>query len=713
MQLLESVASKLGRFNLEWYGSLAKSPNSVFIVDLRYWTPRLLASITNGPVHPALILCQLAEPELSFDQRRRAGSYYTDFRLANHLGSRVKTKIRPGKPPLILDAASGSGVLLVATVLALSRGQSAACDLLIRHSVHAADLSATALRGAALSLASLAHGSQSVSGLFSRLRQGDSLLKGAAWWRDLAPDGFDLVVGNPPWEKLKVSRHEHLRSNGVERHYGTDYTNRKGLESLALARQSSAAYQATLSDDYALQGCGDPDLYKLFLELMLRLLRPGGELSAYVPAGLIRSLGCKPLRELLNSRAESLNYCVFENRARFFAIDTRFKFLGVRVQTKRDNVPSQGTPILLSHATGTDTAVNEGTTVCIDHKFLGAIRADLSIPEVKTDREWQIFQEVTRRGVRIGDLKGMWKPELLREVDMTNDREVFLDHQVPGALPLIEGRMVHQFSHTAKHYVSGRGRSAIWSPARSGQPRQIKPQFWYPEAALNSGTRKRVWTPRLGFCDITGQTNERTMLAARIPSGAVCGNKVPTILFPGATNPGEQTDVGAIWLTVLNSFTFDWMLRRVVTTTVNYFLLLDLPFPDKLLTKDTAAQKRLEEISILLSSEGKCLTTACTRGGWEIAELRAEADWRVLDAYGQPVEMLETILEDFPLLDRSQPPLPGEERSTITKDFVLLRAAQSLGTVSSERAKFWEGRVQHAKSCGAVPFVSSHLDVGE
>ncbi len=65
------------------------------------------------------------------------------------------------------------------------------------------------------------------------------------------------------------------------------------------------------------------------------------------------------------------------------------------------------------------------------------------------------------------------------------------------------------------------------------------------------------------------------MMAALVEPGYVCGNKVPTVCFPN--DPDE--DRLFVWLAVVNSLTFDWMLRRVLTTSINYFVLLSIPMP--------------------------------------------------------------------------------------------------------------------------------------
>src|SRR5207247_8059893 len=164
---------------------------------------------------------------------------------------------------------------------------------------------------------------------------------------------------------------------------------------------------------------------------------------------------------------------------------------------------------------------------------------------------------------------------IVREVDMTRDRGHFQRAvRAESSVPLIEGRMIHQHRFAAKAYRYGTGRRARWDKIALGS-REIKPQFWYPLGQLAPIVRARTNCVRVGFCDITGQTNERSMLAALVPARTVCGNKVPTVTFPNDSR--EQRLL--LWLAIVNSISFDWALRRLVTTTVNYFLLNSVPFP--------------------------------------------------------------------------------------------------------------------------------------
>jgi hypothetical protein len=692
LELLEAVACELAGLDFGAYRALGNMTKQVPIAALRAAAPKIVEALLATPIPPALALTALSRESLSYSDQRKAGSYYTDFRLAQFLAHRA-VKLKPLKRgDLVIDPASGTGILLVAVALAACGDNRSRLNDFVHHSACAGDLSPTTLRGVRLALASLAGDLSAVAELDKRLRAGDSLVGGAAAWADVAPNGFALVIGNPPWEKLKISRHEHLGAAGALRHYGDDYDAHQELEKIDAARSELAEYVSSL--EYELQGKGDPDLYKLFLALSSALVAHGGQIAILVPAGLIRSEGTQQLREYLFAAAPDLRIAVLDNKARFFSIDTRFKFLALNAVID----PSAPTsPLVFEHATGSDTEIVTTGSATLQRSQLAVVRPDLSVPEVRSNAEWKLFRRLANEGVMLGAPGGAWDLHFSREVDMTNNRGLFERSSSDGAMALIEGRMVHQFRHTAKAYVSGTGRRADWvwqAPSEA----ELRPQFWVDAEALPEATQVRASRKRVGFCDITGQTNERAMLAATIPAGVVCGNKVPTIIFRNAD--GNEDHLAGVFLAVANSFVFDWLLRRVLTTTVNYFLLLSLPFPP--LDLDGSLAKRLASLALDVGwqSEGGADPDAAT-----LASLRVELDALVMEAYGITPTEAALILRDFPLLDRGQPALPGEARSTITRDLLLQRVKENHELVDDRLTE----RVDLALAAGVEAYVPSQL----
>lgn len=688
-QLLEAVASRIGGFDLPAYWRhFAIAP--VKRADACLAAARqVIEAIEQSGIPAPLAVSALAREALETSAQRSAGAYHTDFRLALHLARRLTPRLAPGTA--VIDPACGAGMLLAALMSEACGADRRLASEWLASGVNAADISPLALRGCLLSLACLTDDLQALSTMRARWFQGDSLLCLPAVWSAMAPQGFGAVIANPPWEKVKLTRHEYLKAGGEARHYGADYApfDRDAYED----RQGAAkVYARAVTGAHASTAAGETDLFVAFTALSGKLLRPGGEASLLVPAGLIRSKSTEAVRRQIAGAAAQLSVEIFENRARFFEIDTRFKFLCVHWRKRA--VGEKRAALELAHGRGTETGVEVDSRVQIGRSALARLRPDLSLPEVRNEREWQLFRRMMEAGTDWSSPGNPWQPQFSRELDMTRDRPRFMRRREKGALPVIEGRMVHQHRFGAKIHLGGTGRSAVWQPTPPGQS-EVRPQFYIRPDSLSAGARARVGMLRAGFCDITGQTNERSCLAAIVPPGVVCGNKVPTLLFPN--DPGE--DRLWLWVAIANSLPFDWLLRRVITTTVNYFHLLGLRLPP--IEPESLPGRQLVEIARALDALDRA--GASPRTLRQIADLRARADRIVLTAYGLDDEDLATMLADFPLIDRAQPALAGETRSTVTRD-LLLSQARDRGQAAEAAGRFAEATLLQA-----VAYLPAHF----
>lgn len=687
LQALEAAAARLGGFDLEAFHRAFGVKPIAPAKDLMAAAEMIVGAIERTPIHPALALSALSREPLKESDRKSTGAYHTDFRLATRLAE-IPKPLRGGMK--VIDPASGAGILLIAlTIAACGRDRKKTAEWLSQ-SVYAADLSSQSLRGALLALASLTDDLPALVEMRSKWLCMDSLMASDEAWKSMAPEGFDVVIGNPPWEKVKITKHEFLKATGAKRHYGSEI---EGLDHKAFAKERGgvASYAKGLVEKYPALASGEPDLYVAFVELASRLCKPGGHIALLVPGGLIRSQGTETIRKALFESSESVAISVIDNKARFFGIDTRFKFLALGCRKAEKGNPKRN-PIRLLHEKGAADGLGIVGAARIGRESLKRIRPDMSIPEVRNDNEWRMFRKMAGNGTDWGADGNGWRPEFCREVDMTRDRGHFKEASSAG-IPLVEGRMVQQHRFGAKCHVSGSGRRAVWETCPIGKSR-LSPQFWIEESALSPKAKARSGLVRAGFCDIAGQTNERSMMAAIIPPGSICGNKVPTVLFPD--DPGEERLL--VWAAVMNSLPFDWMLRRVLTTTVNYFVLLGLPLPR--IAKDGLPWKRLAKAARALrdlDAPGSGIDVSMA------GRLRAEIDVDVAIAYGLDFNDIEAMLQDFPLLDRAQPALPGEARSTITRDTLLCSAALRMGG-DAER---WKARVEMGRKLKASPYIPS------
>lgn len=692
LQALEACAARFGGFDLADYHksfeirSLCKPGK---LVDL---VAPIASAIEATPIHPALALSALARESLVESARKSTGAYHTDFRLARRLAELAAPHVNHQSK--VIDPACGAGILLVALTIAVCGRDRAKTSEWLSRGVCAADKSENSLRGALLSLASLTDDVPALVKMRSRWFSGDSLLADPSVWDGMAPGGFQAVIGNPPWEKVKLTRHEFLKSSGATRHYGAE-TNGLDERRFNAQRDEIATYSRRLLERYPDLGRGEPDLYVAFTELFSSLCRSGGVVAALVPGGLIRSQGTEAVRFRLFDAAQSVSVSIIDNRARFFEIDTRFKFLAIALLKAGATTGKRG-PISILHEKGIADGLVVTGSATIGRSSLWAVRKDMSLPEVRSLIEWKILQRMSRAGCPWDEPQSGWAPEFCREVDMTKERPHFLPTKSSTALPVVEGRMVHQHRFGVKGHALGTGRRAVWEPFPIGAS-ELRSQFWIETDRVPSVALRRVAKLRAGFCDIAGQTNERSLMAALIPPGVVCGNKVPTILFP--EDPSE--DRLLVWVAIANSIAFDWMLRRVMTTTVNYFLLQSIPLPR--LAKGGLPWQRLVSCAKSLRELDRAGASPSTRE--RMAQLRADIDAEVAISYGLGIEDLLVIIEDFPILDRGQPSLAGESKSTITRDTLLAAAAKRLGHRGTE----WQVRVRNARELGAEAYIPSEV----
>lgn len=690
-QFLEAVACRMGSHNLNaYFQAFGCEPVAEFEI-MEAGAADLITLIDQTGIDPSLVLSALAREELSVSEQRATGAYHTDFRLARRLAKSIAKDLSPESR--VIDPACGAGILLVALTLEVCGHDRRATARFLRNGVYAADLSAVPLRGARLALASLTDDLGAVIEMCQHWIAGDSLLLALEEWRQIAPGGFDAVIANPPWERVRLTRHEFARGGGSCAHYGSAIA-AEHLSGYHVKQRKIATYAERLAQRHPLVAGGEADLYAAFMSLYLEQLRPGGRAAVLVPGGLIRSQGTAAIRRALFASCDQIEVGIFDNKARFFAIDTRFKFIALTLRRGVSN-DAKGAPISLTHEVGTELGTNVSGKARLARADVVRFSPDLSLPEVANDHAWKLFRRLVMSGERMDDPRSAWYAEPCRELDMTSDRAAFSQRRGKGLIPVIEGRHIHQFRFGAKAYRSGSGRSAVWDALPFGSS-EIRAQFHIAPSRCSDKARQRIGHWRAGFCDIAGQTNERAMMAALIPPGVACGNKVPTLVFPNDPSAERLR----VWTAVANSFAFDWMLRRGLTTTINYFVLYNVPMP-YLHAGGLPWRRIVAAVDALAELDARGRTQNSDRAA---AELRVQIEIEVCLAYDLSVEDLALMLDDFPLMDRGQPALQGEMRSTVTRDTVLSALARR-----RREQDEWGDRASAAAARGAVSYVPAQM----
>jgi type I restriction-modification system DNA methylase subunit len=404
--------------------------------------------------------------------------------------------------------------------------------------------------------------------------------------------GFDVVLGNPPWDKLSPDhkeffsiydpnvRHlspsdqklvfERLLQDPIVAGRWDDYC--RDLYVAVHFMKTSGRYRLFASGNL---GKGDFNAYRMFVETALAATKPGRVAAQLVPEGLYNGANATALREelLQNFSLELIAGFENTNKVWFPSIDTRMKFC-LYVARKEGSTTSfrasfriNSTNVLANFLAGHSLQIPKDILVQFspDAKTLMEFVAqeDINVCSKMYDAYPTLGQRVV----------GHYHRDYMREIDMTNNQEWFTEEE--GDVPLFEGRMIDLYDYRAKRYVSGRGRSAVWEDSPFDDPQKaISPQWHIKREAVIGARRQRMEAFRIAYGWVASPTNQRSFITAIVPTGVICGNSVPTIFLEGGSDSDMLLFVGCA-----NSLCMDFIVRKRVSLNLAHSIVDTLPFP--------------------------------------------------------------------------------------------------------------------------------------
>lgn len=388
--------------------------------------------------------------------------------------------------------------------------------------------------------------------------------------------GFEVVIGNPPWEIVKPDLREYyaqfdpeiegkLTRRQVEariKELNADPKIEAGWQAQIARIEAEAAYYKN-TGDYVYQGRGDLNTYKLFTERGISLLTSFGRLSVIIPSGIYRDLGTKELREtLLENGAIEYLYCFANGRGIFPDIHKQYRFVLIGWQ-KGVSLPDF--PVLFRITVAETVTTEEMRQVLHDPSIPIRIKPtmlrrfspdSLSLTEFRTQQDVEIAEKIFNDWSLLGDAVEGWAVKFWREFDLTNARKLF--NQNRSGLPLYEGKMIHQFT---SFFAEPR----FWIEENKGRDYLLRSQDDKNQTLLYQRCR-------LGYRDVANKNNARTLIAAVLPPNVFAGN---TVILETETSDKRMLYL----LSVLNSFILDFIIRYKVDAHVSMFYAYQLPLP--------------------------------------------------------------------------------------------------------------------------------------
>ena len=446
------------------------------------------------------------------------------------------------------------------------------------------------------------------------------------WEADQLTGGFHAVIGNPPWDRMKMQQVEWFAERRPEIAMASRAVDRKkmiaDLETAddplaqdyakASERAEVGTRMARKGGDYPLLSGGDVNLYSLFVERAMKLVKKDGLIGLLVPSGIASDKTAAKFFKGVATEGRLKTLYDFENGRQgrtggpFFPdVHRSFKFCALVASPSPTEYAAQCAFFLHD----VSDLLQEGVRFLLSAEDFARVNPNTgTAPIFRSKRDADLTTAIYSNAVPLVDRSSgtevkAWPVKYSTMFHMTNDSVLFrtrteleeqegaypLGGNVFGSpsgnwLPLYVGRMIHQFDHRAASVEVNEAN--LHNAALSGSITEEQkadsnfvptPQYWVPEneVDLPSGIE---WT--IGFRDIARATDARTIIAAVVPKAGF-GNKAPLLLPESVDAYQSYAD---LIVANLNSLVLDFVARsKVHSTRVNWFIAEQFPVisPDK------------------------------------------------------------------------------------------------------------------------------------
>jgi hypothetical protein len=535
-----------------------------------------------------------------------------------------------------------------------------------------------------------------------------------------ARGGFDVVLGNPPWERVKLQEQEFFAAKSDEIANAANAAARKKLiaqlplhdatlplwnEWIAASRRAEGeSHVIRNTGRYPLCGKGDVNTYAIFAEHNRAILGPRGRAGFIVPTGIATDDTTKEYFGTLVNERQLARFYSFENEEFVFpGVHHAFRFALLTV-TRDGSATAADLVFFARQVAALDDPDRHFTLSPEDFETLNPNTR--TCPTFRSKRDASINLAMYRRaGVlwREDDADGNpWGLRFMAMLHMANDSGLFRTRAELEAagwkregsqfvrdtgrmLPLVEAKMAHQYDHRFGTYEgqsagqANQGKLPELDDAAHADPNRLTmPNYWVgaSEVAERIDERwARGWL--LGWRDICRSTDQRTVIASLIPRSGTGDTFL--LALPGV-EPGL---VGALYAS-LCSIALDYAARQKVGGThIKYHTFKQLPVLRPSIYATDAAWQRgttlrdwiLPRVLELTYTAWDLQPFAHDVGHdgppfrWDAArrfQVRCELDAAFFHLYGIARADVDYILDTFPIVRKNDEKKHGEYRTKRT-----------------------------------------------
>ena len=464
--------------------------------------------------------------------------------------------------------------------------------------------------------------------------------------------GFDLIVGNPPWERIKTNNDEFFTPYDINfKDLKTSKEKEKRIKQLFEENpQIGKKYEqykknimekSTFYNNLDIVRRGDSDLWQIILVRCLSMLSKNGIISIVIPSQVLTNAGSMEIRKNLLEK-DILSMYVFENKEEIFPIDSRYRFVLLSVcNSKGPDEFSAG--FYLHHLKSLDNKDKESKKFgTLSKKKIQESSPDkYTIPEVVTE-QLKIIEKVSKNS-KISDGIENWVLSH-SEGFRLSVKNTSLFRQDKKGWPVLSGRHIHQFNHDFARFTD-----TIDSIIGLRKLKDKKIYGGKSQEIHNSFTLK--------FRQIARSTDMRSIIAGIVPPHNFHTNAMRTIILTrnGNIELGDDYNRLISYISgILNSTTFDFIARSELQMNIAT-IISSLPIPK------SDHKDRISELAAKLVvgtpefegfAESLRIPNIKATPAKRIA-ITAELDALIALSYNLTKDEYQTIINTFNLFDKN------------------------------------------------------------
>ena len=435
-------------------------------------------------------------------------------------------------------------------------------------------------------------------------------------WQD-AQGGFDAIIGNPPWDRMKLQQVEWFAERNPVIAKSSKAADRKTMiDALAATNDSlwqqyaAAAENAEIASkvartcgDYPLLSGGDINLYSLFVERANSLVKPTGMVGLITPSGIAADLGASDFFRTLSETGRLNSLFDFENKKVFFPdIHSNIKFCTIVFGGINKFFSEIRTAFFIEDV---DELNDKNRIISISVESLNHINPNTgTLPIFRKQKDANLLAQIYKLHNILVDkrdpnsIKKIWPIKYSTMFHMTTDSHLFMrkaELEAEGwysvganrwkigeaeAVSLYVGRMINHYDHRYSNVTVNNENLQVATNTeectlleKSDSSFCATPQYWVDTARLpnNEGLGWYV-----AYRTISNPTNNRTLIASIVPAYAT-GNSLG-LLLPFNTSTLNFNKTAPLIIANLNSIALDYVTRiKMQWTNLNWYIVEQLP----------------------------------------------------------------------------------------------------------------------------------------